>query len=349
DVNESFKNFAMTSKAGEPGKIRFGLTAIKNVGEHICDMIYRERKEHGQYTSLENFLERVTDKDLNKKSLESLIQAGALDCFHQDRGVLLANIENILFYSKHQKEQGVTNQGSLFAGTTISLDDSVVLKDAPVATMDDKLLWEKTLLGIYVSSHPFAKYEHLFRNALTAMSDIEHVQRDEWVITGGVIDAAQKKITKKGGVMMFVTIQDNTGSMEYLVFPKTFEKTKDMWVVGNVVVVVGKTPREEGDNKIFVENVYLLTPENAASVAGQVSLGTHVERAAKKEAEKYVTIPVSKEQLKNSAGALKELFAAHPGDARVYFEVEGQSVRTETFVHEGEALEQAISGLLEIR
>ncbi|OIO18720.1 MAG: DNA polymerase III subunit alpha [Candidatus Magasanikbacteria bacterium CG1_02_41_34] len=346
DVNESFKNFAMTSKAGDPGKIRFGLTAIKNVGEHVCDVIYRERKEHGQYTSLENFLERVTDKDLNKKSLESLIQAGALDCFGHDRGVLYANSENILFYSKHQKEKGVTNQESLFAGTDISLDDKVVLKNAPVATMDEKLLWEKTLFGIYVSSHPFAKYEHLFGDSLTPLNEIEQMPRDSWVITGGVIDAAQKKITKKGSVMMFVTLQDKSGSMEYLVFPKTFEKTKDMWVVGHVVVVVGKMPKEEGDNKVFVENVYLLTPENAATVAGQVSLGSHVERAAKKETEKYITLLVTKDQLKNSAGALKTLFAAHPGDTRVYFDVEGQSVRTETLVDDSDTLQQEITSLL---
>jgi len=355
DVNESFKNFAIPSAAlrsaqdkGEPVPplIRFGLTAIKNVGEHICDVIYRERKENGQYKDLEDFLDRVTDKDLNKKSLESLIQAGALDCFGHDRGVLLANIENILFYSKHQKEKGITNQGSLFAGTDISLDDKVVLKSAPPATMDEKLNWEKTLFGIYVSSHPFAKYEHLFGNTLTPMSDVETMDRDSWVITGGVIDKAFKKITKKGSVMMFATILDKSGSMEYLVFPKTYEKTKDVWEVGNVVVVVGKTPREEGDNKVFVENVYVLTPENAAGVAGQVSLGNSVEWEHKKEAEKFLKIPITKEQLKNSGGSLKELFAAHPGDARVYFDVEGQSVRTETFVSDGEALQQQIQVLL---
>ena len=355
DVNESFKNFAIPSAAllaakekGEPvpSIIRFGLTAIKNVGEHICDVIYRERRDNGQYTSLENFLERVTDKDLNKKSLESLIQAGALDCFGHDRGVLLANIENILFYSRHQKEQGVTNQGSLFAGTSISLDDSVVLKDAPVATMDEKLLWEKTLFGIYVSSHPFSKYEHLFGNTLVPMNEIETMDRDSWVISAGVIDKAYKKITKKGSVMMFATILDKSGSMEYLVFPKTYEKTKDIWEEGHVVVVVGKTPREEGDNKVFVENVYLLTSENAATVAGQVSLGSQVERAAKKEAEQYITIPISKEQLKNSAGALKTLFAAHPGDVRVYFDVEGQSVKTETLVDASDMLDEKIKALL---
>jgi len=332
DVNESFKNFAMTSKAGESGRIRFGLTAVKNVGEHICEEIYRERKEHGQFTSIENFLERIQDKDLNKKSLESLVQAGALDSFGHDRGVLLDNIENVLFYGKQHKEKAITNQGSLFAGTDIALDANVVLRDAPPATMDEKLIWEKTLLGIYVSSHPFAKYEHLFEQAVTPLSEVEACPRDSWVITGGVVDKLFKKITKKGAVMLFVTMQDRSGSMEYLVFPKMYEKMKDVWEEGNVMIIVGKTPREEGDNKIFVENVYTLTPENADGVARQVSMGAQVSVQKEKEAEQFVTIPLTREQLQEYGERLKELFARHPGTARVYFSIDGKSVKTETFV-----------------
>jgi DNA polymerase-3 subunit alpha len=332
DVNESFKNFAMTSKAGDPGKIRFGLTAIKNVGEHICEEIYRERKEHGQFTSIENFLERIQDKDLNKKSLESLVQAGALDSFGHDRGVLLDNIENVLFYSKQHKEKAITNQGSLFSGTDIALDANVVLRDAPPATMDQKLLWEKTLLGIYVSSHPFAKYEHLFATSVTPLSEVEACPRDSWVITGGVVDKLFKKITKKGAVMLFVTMQDRSGSMEYLVFPKLYEKMKDVWQEGNVMIIVGKTPRDEGDNKVFVENVYTLTPDNAQGVARQVSMGAEVSVQKEKEAEQFVTITLTREQLQEQGEALKELFAKHPGSARVYFSIDGKSVKTETFV-----------------
>ncbi len=348
DVNDSFKNFAMVSKAGDPGKIRFGLTAIKNVGEHICEVIYRERKEHGQYTTLEDFLERVTDKDLNKKSLESLIQAGALDSFGHDRGVLLSNSENVIFYSKHQKEQGITNQASLFAGTDISIDDAVVLKKAADATMDQKLLWEKTLLGIYVSSHPFKKYEHYFENSVIPLVEVENSDRDSWVITGGVIDALFKKITKKGAVMLFVTIQDRSGSMEYLVFPKTYEKTKALWEVGQVVVVVGKTPREEGDNKIFVENVYVLTPDNAESISRQVSMGGgfSLDKTKAKVDEEYTTISLSTDQLKGLSGELKELFAAYPGKSRVYLDVEGKRVKTEAFVDADTLFEERLAQLL---
>ena len=155
DVNESFRSFAMVSRPGEPGRIRFGLTAVKNVGDHICEVIYRERKNNGQYLSLEDFLERVDDKDLNKKSLESLIQAGALDCFGIDRGVLFVSSENILGFVRQVKEKRTGNQNSLFAGTNIALDSKVIINDSEPATMEEKLLWEKNLLGIYLSSHPF--------------------------------------------------------------------------------------------------------------------------------------------------------------------------------------------------
>ena len=142
DVNESFRNFAMVSKPGEPGRIRFGLTAIKNVGEHICDVIYTERKKNGQYKNLEDLLTRVKDKDLNKKSVESLAQAGALDCFGIDRGVLLANSENILFFSRQMKD-GQPAQNSLFTSIGLALESKVQLKDAEPATLEQRLSGRK--------------------------------------------------------------------------------------------------------------------------------------------------------------------------------------------------------------
>src|SRR3989339_503548 len=134
DINESFKSFAMVSKPGEKGRIRFGLSGIKNVGEHICEVIYRERKEHGPYKSLEDLIDRVEDKDLNKKSLESLAQSGALDCFGIDRAVLMASSENILIYLRQGRDNKNTNQDSLFAGTSIDVDSKVSLKKSEPAT-----------------------------------------------------------------------------------------------------------------------------------------------------------------------------------------------------------------------
>jgi len=345
DLNESFKNFAMVSKHGDPGRIRFGLNAIKNVGEHICEVIYRERKEHGPYKNLEDLIERVDDKDLNKKSIESMAQAGALDCFGIDRGVLLASSENILGYIKQIKEKRTTNQDSLFAGTAIELESKVRLEDAPPATMEDKLAWEKKLLGIYVSSHPFVYYKNILGNRVVDLDEVEGMNRDDWVVVGGVIDALFKKITKKGDPMMFATIEDTTGKMELLVFPKTYEATKASWEVGNIVCIVGKTPREEGDNKIFVEKAYVMNKENAHEVASYLSAGDSMHAASKKTKQKkhddfehYVTILLSQDELKMHMEKLKVLFEHYPGSHAVLIQIGANTIRTQAFVDGGEAL-----------
>ena len=341
DVNESFRSFAMVSKPSEKGRIRFGLTAIKNVGDHICEVIYRERKNNGQYKSLEDFLERIDDKDLNKKSLESLIQAGAMDCFGVDRGVLFLNIENVLGFFRQVKEKKMTNQNSLFVGTDITLDSKVTIKDTELATMDEKLLWEKNLLGIYLSSHPFIYYEKFLKDKVTPIIDIEGSPRDSWVVVGGVVDALKKKITKKGSVMMFATIQDQTGRIEMLVFPKTYETSKEVWQEGNVVCVVGKTPREDGDNKIFVEKAYVLIKENVEEVTKYLSLnGTHQK---KNNNEKCITINLTQDELKSHADELRSIFDNYPGEYAVYVRVGNNIIKGQTIVRWCEELENELS------
>ena len=357
DVNESFRNFAIpsTSPPGGavqgrgvvPNRIRFGLSAIKNVGEHICEVVYAERKEHGAYKSLEDFLARIQDKDLNKKSVESLVQAGALDSFGHDRGVLLANIDAILYFSKQAKDKSLTHQHSLFAGTSIALESIVTMKPAAAATLEQKLAWEKNLLGLYVSSHPFAYFQEEMVSVLTLSSQIAEYPRGEWVVAGGVVEEIKKKLTKKGSMMLFVTIADRSGSVELLVFPKTYEQTQSLWRLGGLVCVVGKTPREEGDNKIFVENVYVLNKDNVQEIAQQVSMGNE-------EMKKPVLVPLShhevsqveglgnevnsvtlrltKDELKQHTQPLKQIFEKFPGKHQVYLDIGGNLIRTQTKV-----------------
>jgi DNA polymerase III subunit alpha len=351
DVNESFKNFAMVSKHGEPGRIRFGLTAIKNVGEHICEVIYRERKNNGQYKNLEDLLERVEDKDLNKKSIGSLAEAGALDCFGIDRNVLVENIEKILSFSRHLKEKSITQQGSLFAGTSIAFDNKLILDDATEATMDMKLAWEKKLLGLYISSHPIVKYEPILGDFVTDISEMEHSKRDEWACVYGVLESSKKKITKKGDPMLFATIQDTTGNLELMVFPKTYAKTKEHWQEGNVLCVVGKTPRDTGDNKLFVENVYYLTLENAEMIGKQIKLGFDIAPKNKKEqvvnnindaAEKYLTLSLTPDEIQTKFAVLKEIFGKYPGDYIVYIDVNGQKIKANATVDLSEVFKYEI-------
>ncbi len=347
DVNESFRNFAMVSKPGEPGRIRFGLLAIKNVGDHICEVIYAGRKKNGSYKDLEDFLHRVQDKDLNKKSIESLAQAGAMDCFGFDRGVLLQNTAEILAYAREAREGASTKQHSLFSGTSIVLDTKVPMKPAALATLDEKLVWEKALLGLYVSSHPFAVFHERLKRAVTPLSEVETYPRDSWITVGGIIDSVKKKITKKGGIMLFVTLQDMSGTMELLVFPKTYEATQALWQPSQLIAVVGKTPKEEGDNKIFVENVHVLTLDTVDMIARQLTLSTG--KAASEPTiltPNTVVITTSKKELVEKTDALKNVFAANAGTHPVVFRIAGQHMKTQVVIRWDEETKQALEQVL---
>ena len=347
DVNESFKSFAMVSKKGESGRIRFGLSAIKNVGENICEVIYRERKDNGQYKDLKDLLTRVSHKDLNKRSLDSMAKAGALDCFGYDRGLLVNNMDNILAFVKHNRERQGSLQDSLFAGTAIELDDKVRLDDAPDATMEEKLLWEKTLIGVYISSHPFAKYADTLHSTTTPIAEVEEYKRDEWVVVGGVIDKVQKKITKKGSVMLFVTVQDQTGGIEMLVFPKTYEKTKEQWVEGVVVAIVGKTPREEGENKIYAEKAYHLTPNNVQILSKQLSLGNKSsKKPVHKQREKKITLYLTRDFLQAHGQELKHLILTNRGEYSVYIQIGSSTIKMDGGLYWSEQVELQLERLV---
>ena len=349
DVNESFRNFAMVSKPGEKGRIRFGLMAVKNVGEHICEVIYSERKKNGAYLSLEDLIKRNTDKDLNKKSIEALAQCGALDCFGIDRGVLLGNSENILYFARQTKDTSGASQNSLFSSMGLSLDAKIVFKNALAATIDEKTTWEKNLLGVYVSAHPFGKYEKILHSILVPMSELDSCPRSGWVVMGGVVDKLTKKITKKGSVMMFATLQDLSGAAEFLVFPKTYEQTKDLWEEGQVVVIMGKTPEEDGDHKVFVEKVWVLTPESVSGIKDQLRMVVPRRESSdmqvKVTVEQRVSLVISADELKKNTPVLKKIFSEHPGHHKVYFSIGTKLVETKTEIEPDLVFQKKISTL----
>lgn len=319
--------------------IRFGLSGVKNLGEHIAEVIYRERKAGGVYKDLEDFLKRVQDKDLNKKSLESLIKCGALDHFGYDRNLLLSNIENLLSFFRQQQEEKSSSQNSLFANTKIALANKVRLDFAPNATEAEKLDWEKELLGVYVTAHPFTFYQQAMGSSLIALQDLAQQPRNSWVVVGGIVDSTKKKITRSGQPMMFVTILDTTDSLELLVFPRTYETTKDIWVEGKKVCVVGRTSAEEGDDKLFVEKAYELTKENVSTLAKQmaVNVGGRSVRdyvpapttAALVEADlEKVTITLAPLQMKERAEAIKTVLRKYPGTKFFFIKAGGKQIKT---------------------
>lgn len=352
-INESFKSFAMIQPENAPAHIRFGLNGVKNLGEHIAEEIYRERKERGKYASLDDFLSRVHDKDLNKKSLESLIKCGALDEFGIDRGVLHANIENLLSFVKdHQENSGISKkQNSLFSGSMIDVASKLKITPAANATANEKLLWEKELLGLYVSSHPFSAFQKIMEKVLTTVHDLPGMGRKRWVVVGGVIESIKKKITRAGKAMMFVTIQDVTGSLELLVFPKTLETTKDVWVEGRTVCVVGRTGDEEGDDKLFVERAYEITKENVRQLAAQMASAgmknaPHAAAPETPNADDIFEISLSPETMKAKAEEIKAVLRKYPGKKTVILRVGEKKIKTSFSVEDNDQLKKELEGVL---
>ncbi len=254
DINESFANFSVVEKEKEKTKIRFGLNAIKNVGYNIVDVIVEERKENGIYKSLEDFLNRIKDKDLNKKSLESLIKGGALDSLIT-RGKALGNLNTLLEFNKKIQNEHKTGQNNLFADLPLdNIGFSLKLDEFEDVDINKKLSWEKELLGLYLSNHPFKKYLPLFKKSITTINELKN-KEGENVIVAGIITNIHKIITNKGKPMLFITIEDSLGSVELLIFPKLLETTNSIWKDENMIIAEGKVSDKDGNPKVLTEKV----------------------------------------------------------------------------------------------
>jgi DNA polymerase-3 subunit alpha len=255
DINQSFKDFTLVrNENGET--IRFGLGSIKNFGEGVADAIIKDREEKGPFTSLANFLERIKDRNLNKKSLEALIYAGALDNLGE-RGSMLRNIEDLLHYNKEHAKQDA-NQDSLF-GSIGTGESHLYLKDADPMPKDEKLKWEKELLGLYVSGHPLDKFkEKLEGKAMTIKKIKEELQPGMLAVVSGLIEEAKPILTKNGDQMMFLKITDYTGTIEAVVFPRAMKTYKDFLIPETCVAVKGQVSDRNGAISLITEAIKAL-------------------------------------------------------------------------------------------
>jgi DNA polymerase-3 subunit alpha len=272
DINESFATFTVVSKGTKDNKIvdpeekldtiRFGLRAIKNVGENIVDVIIAERKANGPYTDVFNFLERITHRDLNKKSLESLIKSGGLDAYGE-RGMLLTNMEMFLNFNKETAKLRDSRQNSLFMDTpSLYIATRPQLINVDNVSKHDKLRWEKELLGLYITEHPFSYYQKYLNGYALSLISLKSYMNEPSVTTAGLISTIKKIITRNNQTMLFVKIEDGLTSAELLVFPKLLTETPDIWREGEAVLVNGKVSDKDQDVKILVNKVVLLDRDN---------------------------------------------------------------------------------------
>ncbi len=255
DINESFADFSVV-----PGleTIRFGLTTIKNFGTGITETIVEERKKNGPYQSLQDFLNRIHDRNLNKKSLEALICAGAFDAFER-RGILHHNLDNLLAYNREQVAGKETGQDSLFGG--IAEVHQLQLEDAPQLPVMQKLEWEKELLGVYVSGHPLDEVSSETEKRPT-IAQVRGGYKGTTVVTTGLIESVRELITKKGDKMAFIKLADQSDSIELTAFPGVFEEQRELIVPGTCVAVKGKLDIRNDEPSILVDRLKNISKES---------------------------------------------------------------------------------------
>ena len=262
DINESFATFTVVSSGTKENKpvakdekvntIRFGLRAVKNVGEHIVDEIIKERKENGPYADMFDLLERVTDRDLNKKSMESLIKCGAFDSFG-DRATYLASLEKLLNYNKEVAKDKDSMQASLFASSPEIEMPKMILSEAEPIDKNEILSWEKELLGLYVSEHPYNIFRPYLSGYATSITALSGKKNENRVVTAGIVSTIKKILTKKGEAMLFVKVEDSLLSVEFLVFPRVYKETESIWLPGQAIIVSGTISEKDSDIKFLVD------------------------------------------------------------------------------------------------
>lgn len=260
DINESFSDFTVVIEDGTiTNKIRFGLLSIKNFGEEIGKAIIKERKARGPFTSIEDFLERVQHRNLNKKSLEALIMSGAMDRFGE-RGNLIENIEQLLAFHKGIGAFSVEGQGGLFDHIEEKPKSTLTLKQTDPAPMKQVLAWERELLGLYISGHPLDEYGVQVARTRNTLSGLIKRKKGKKELVIAHIDIVRIINTKATNARMaFVTLSDKTGIAEAVAFPERFKEIGASLIEGSVVAIQCDVSERQDKVTIMIDNIKVLS------------------------------------------------------------------------------------------
>ncbi|MDR1032385.1 MAG: DNA polymerase III subunit alpha [Candidatus Nomurabacteria bacterium] len=301
-INQSYVEFAVVP--GE-NKVRFALPAVKGVGAAVAEIVIEERDRDGKFKSVEDFARRVPSTKFNKKAWESLIKTGAFDEFG-DRSDLLFNLDKVQAYgSKIQKDQlsGQTDLFSMMGDDSATVEQpGVDITPAPVRhTEKERLMWERELMGLYISSHPLDNYEEYFSEQTLPLEAITPEIDGQSVVIGGIIAAIRTIITKSGSRMAFVRLESKVSDIEVIVFPSVFERVGASLVQDAVIRVDGKVNAHDQNGnpteaKVTADNIVILTDEELGlyektGVAMQAPTG---KKPFKKKPAKNVALEVSK-------------------------------------------------------
>lgn len=326
NINESFGKFTVSGN-----KIRFGLAAIKNVGVNVIDSIVSHREKKGEFRSLTDFSEKIDLSLVNKRAVESMIKAGAFDCFGVYRSKLLAVFEKILDGANSARKKNIDGQMSLFE-SLVSMDNSSSAKaeaDYPdINEFETKYLlaMEKEMTGLYLTGHPLDEYaELLARKTSVKISELSSselledgtvsvnssLKDGDRVIIGGIISEVSKKLTRNNSTMAFMKVQDMYGTVEVVVFPNAFEKGKNLINNDGFVLVKGKISiREEEQPKVICEELMELEQGKVTSPSKSID-------ALKQNKSLYIQIE-NMDMLKNVLESIKPVLSVNKGGSPVY-------------------------------
>ncbi|WP_350342743.1 DNA polymerase III subunit alpha [Proteinivorax tanatarense] len=313
DINESLKNFTVVDEK----KIRFGMLAIKNVGEGVIDNIISEREDNGVYTSMEDFCSRVSS--CNRRVLESLIKAGAFDSINNNRAQLLGSIDVLVTFSQMIKSQKESGQMSMFElMDDFNKNESLSLEKVPPFSEKDKLQLEKETLGLYISGHPLDEYKSIYKTGVKNSIDVQSYKDNSQVTVAGVISASKKIMTKNNKPMAFVSLEDAFSEIEVIVFTDSYEKHQSQLESDQPLVVEGRVSfKEEEGAKLLCQKIWDIE-EYSKAIAGKRN--NNPKKNENNELEKlYLRLP---KMDKNTIEMINRLLDVSPGEHSVIYYIE---------------------------
>ena len=262
DINEGESGFSVSG-----GSIRYGLSAIKSVGKSVVELIVAEREQNGMFHDMEDFIDRMSNKEVNKRTLENFIKSGALDTLPGTRKQKLLTAPELLEQRSKERKNTMEGQMTLFdiAGEEEKTHFQITFPDVGEFPKEDLLAFEKETLGIYLSGHPMEAYESTWRNNITATT-IDFVVDEEtgkarvldgsYVTIGGMITGKTVKTTRNNKMMAFINLEDLAGSVEVIVFPKDYESKRELFVEDSKVFIQGRVSvGEDPVGKLICERV----------------------------------------------------------------------------------------------
>ena len=351
DVNESFSDFAVVKDAKQ---IRFGIGAIKNVGEGVAKDIVRERKKNGVFKDLEDFLTRCS-VCVNKKVIESLAKTGALDRFAK-RADLVEGVEALVKFASGEGKKLNSNQMDIFGAS--SSENKIMVK-LPHAKEDKKqyLAWEKELLGLYLSDHPIKNYATQIEQVKAKpIKEITNDYIGKVVRTAGIPISVKKITTKNNQQMAFIDIEDVTSKIEAVVFPGVYAETWQIWGKNEPVLVQGKINDKDGSLKLLVDKVWLLDGLLTSQIGDfEEAKPKHSKPADKpatttEKSKKSYLIEIPENSPRDLLVDLKRVLEKYPGEVPVELRIPKDGVTkqilTKQTIKPGAKLDMAVNSLL---